>query len=238
MPVLTGLLTIASVLSLGQSLRNGRGPTWGPILIGVYGAGLVIAASLLPTPAQGFPPGTHKSRMPAAGNRQGDTSGRLVRVSWPKASLVQAEDGRPPGEDATPDVDEGGQYDPGKPEPGVVEPTPETPDVQKTDATTPTAKVPAGTVLVDAGAFDSLKASAARADQLFEEKRVRDRDALLNAAIKDGKIAPARLAHWQAQYDADAEGITKIVNELPSVIPVQEIGYGGNGDEGGEDATA
>lgn len=96
MPVLTGLLTIASVLSLGQSLRNGRGPTWGPILIGVYGAGLVIAASLLPTPAQGFPPGTHKSRMPAAGNRQGDTSGRLVRVSWPKASLVQAEDGRPP----------------------------------------------------------------------------------------------------------------------------------------------
>ena len=40
----------------------------------------------------------------------------------------------------------------------------------------------------------------------------------LNAAIKDGKIAPARLAHWQAQYDADAEGITKIVNELPSVI--------------------
>jgi len=77
-----------------------------------------------------------------------------------------------------------------------------------------------------------LKASAARADQLFEEKRIRDRDALMNAAIKDGKMAPARLAHWQAQYDADAEGITKIVNELPSVIPVTEIGHGGSGDEG------
>lgn len=54
----------------------------------------------------------------------------------------------------------------------------------------------------------------------------------MNAAIKDGKMAPARLAHWQAQYDADAEGITKIVNELPSVIPVTEIGHGGSGDEG------
>ena len=54
----------------------------------------------------------------------------------------------------------------------------------------------------------------------------------MNAAIKDCKIAPARLAHWQAQYDADAEGITKIVNELPSVIPVTEIGHGGSGDEG------
>jgi Mu-like prophage I protein len=158
------------------------------------------------------------------------------QISERLTALAAAEQN--PGEDDTPDPDEGGEDDPGKPEPGTVEPTPETPDGEKTDATTLTAKVPAGTVLVDAAALDSLKASASRADQLFEEKRVRDRAALLNAAIKDGKIAPARLAHWQAQYDVDAEGITKIVNELPSVIPVQEIGHGGSGDEGGEDATA
>jgi hypothetical protein len=155
-----------------------------------------------------------------------------------RLTALAAAEQEPGDENETPDVDEGGEDDPGKPEPGVVEPTPESPDVEKTDATTPNAKAPAGTVLVDAAALDSLKASASRADQLFEEKRVRDRDALLNSAIKDGKIAPARLAHWQAQYDADAEGITKIVNELPSVIPVTEIGHGGSGDEGGEDATA
>jgi hypothetical protein len=155
-----------------------------------------------------------------------------------RLNALAAAEQEPGDENETPDVDEGGEDDPGKPEPGVVEPTPEAPDVQKTDETAPTAKLPAGTVLVDAAALDSLKASAGRADQLFEEKRVRDRDALLNSAIKDGKIAPARLAHWQAQYDVDPEGITKIVNELPSVIPVTEIGHGGSGDEGGEDATA
>jgi hypothetical protein len=94
-----------------------------------------------------------------------------------------------------------------------------------------TTSQPEGTVLVDAAALAQLQASAARADELFEKERVRTRDALLNSAVQAGKIAPARLSHWTAQYDADPVGITKIVNELPQVIPVKEIGHGGDGGD-------
>jgi ATP-dependent protease ClpP protease subunit len=93
------------------------------------------------------------------------------------------------------------------------------------------ASIPDGTVLVDAAALAQLQASAGRADELFEKERVRTRDALLNSAVKAGKIPPARLDHWRTQYDNDAEGITKVVNELPEVIPVSEIGHGGHGED-------
>ena len=54
----TGLLTIAGATGLRAALRGGRGETWGPILVGIYGAGLVVAGFLTADPAQGFPIGT------------------------------------------------------------------------------------------------------------------------------------------------------------------------------------
>jgi hypothetical protein len=58
MLVATGLLAIAGAIGLRQALAHGRGGTSGPILVGVYGAGLVAAGLLTADPAQGFPPGT------------------------------------------------------------------------------------------------------------------------------------------------------------------------------------
>ena len=58
MLVTTGLLTIAGAVGLRRSLTGGPGRSWGPILVGVYGAGLVAAGLLTADPAQGFPPGT------------------------------------------------------------------------------------------------------------------------------------------------------------------------------------
>ena len=58
MMVTTGLLTMAGAVGLLQSLTGGPGRSWGPILVGVYGAGLVAAGLLTADPAQGFPPGT------------------------------------------------------------------------------------------------------------------------------------------------------------------------------------
>jgi Protein of unknown function (DUF998) len=58
MLVTTGLLTMAGAVGLRQSLTGGPGRSWGPILVGVYGAGLVAAGLLTADPAQGFPPGT------------------------------------------------------------------------------------------------------------------------------------------------------------------------------------
>jgi hypothetical protein len=56
--VTSGLLTIAGAVGMRRVLRGGRGGTWGPLLVGVYGLGLVGAGIFTADPALGFPPGT------------------------------------------------------------------------------------------------------------------------------------------------------------------------------------
>lgn len=56
--VLTGLLMLAFAVGLRRALSAGRGRTWGPILLGVYGLGLIGAGFFTADPAFGFPPGT------------------------------------------------------------------------------------------------------------------------------------------------------------------------------------
>jgi len=53
-----GLLVLAGAIGIGRALRSGRGATWAPRLIGIYGAGLVGAAIFSADPGFGFPPGT------------------------------------------------------------------------------------------------------------------------------------------------------------------------------------
>src|SRR2546421_58410 len=56
--VVTGLMVIAGAAGLRRALGSGRGATWAPRLVGVYGAGLVCAGVFRADPALGFPPGT------------------------------------------------------------------------------------------------------------------------------------------------------------------------------------
>jgi hypothetical protein len=56
--LLTGLLVIAFAVGVRQALHAGRGRTWGPILLSVYGLGLIGAGFFTADPAFGFPPGT------------------------------------------------------------------------------------------------------------------------------------------------------------------------------------
>lgn len=56
--VVTGLLTVAFAAGLRRVLRPGRGGTWVPRLVGVYGLSLVAAGVFRADPAMGFPPGT------------------------------------------------------------------------------------------------------------------------------------------------------------------------------------
>jgi len=58
MLVSTGLLTIAGAVGMRRVLRSGRGRPWGPLLVGVYGLGLIGAGFFVADPALGFPPGT------------------------------------------------------------------------------------------------------------------------------------------------------------------------------------
>lgn len=56
--VVTGLLVLAGAAGMRASLTAGRGRTWGPLLVGVFGIGLVAAGFFTADPALGFPPGT------------------------------------------------------------------------------------------------------------------------------------------------------------------------------------
>lgn len=49
---------IAFCVGLKRFLSSGPGRTWGPLLLGVYGVGLIGAAFFSADPALGFPPGT------------------------------------------------------------------------------------------------------------------------------------------------------------------------------------
>ena len=55
--VLAGVLYIASALGLKRALQ-GIGRTWAPIMLGIFGIGMIIGGVFRADPALGFPPGT------------------------------------------------------------------------------------------------------------------------------------------------------------------------------------
>lgn len=56
--VVSGLLVTAGAVGLRRSLRGSAGGTWGPLLLAVYGVGLIAAGAFVADPMDGFPPGT------------------------------------------------------------------------------------------------------------------------------------------------------------------------------------
>jgi len=56
--VVAGLLVVACAVGMRRALHGGRGGTWGPLLVGAYGVGLIAAGAFVADPAFGFPPGT------------------------------------------------------------------------------------------------------------------------------------------------------------------------------------
>jgi Protein of unknown function (DUF998) len=60
--VVTGLLFIGAAVGMRRVMHPGRGGTWGPLLVGVVGVGLVAAGVFVADPADGFPPGTPPGR--------------------------------------------------------------------------------------------------------------------------------------------------------------------------------
>jgi hypothetical membrane protein len=56
--VTTGLLVIAGAVGMRRAIRSGPGRIWGPLLVGIYGLGLIGAGIFVADPSFGFPPGT------------------------------------------------------------------------------------------------------------------------------------------------------------------------------------
>jgi hypothetical protein len=60
--VVTGLLFTGAAVGMRRVLHPGRGGTWGPLLIGAVGVGMIAAGVFVADPADGFPPGTPPGR--------------------------------------------------------------------------------------------------------------------------------------------------------------------------------
>lgn len=56
--IVSGLLVIAGTIGMRRAMSTGRARTWGPLLVAVYGLGLIGAGIFTADPALGFPPGT------------------------------------------------------------------------------------------------------------------------------------------------------------------------------------
>jgi hypothetical protein len=55
--VVAGLLSVAFAVGLRRVLHPGRGGTWGPLLVGAYGVGLIMGGVFVTDAGAGFPPG-------------------------------------------------------------------------------------------------------------------------------------------------------------------------------------
>jgi hypothetical protein len=53
----TGLLYLACAVGIRRVLRPGRSSTWGPLLVGLLGVGLIMAGVFVTDAGAGFPPG-------------------------------------------------------------------------------------------------------------------------------------------------------------------------------------
>lgn len=63
--IVTGLLALLAAVGMRGLLKSGKAGTWGPLLIGIYGIGMVGGGLFRPDPGFGFPAGAPEG-MPAS----------------------------------------------------------------------------------------------------------------------------------------------------------------------------
>ena len=98
---------------------------------------------------------------------------------------------------------------------------------QVTDTTAAPAvpTIPAGTVLIESAMLDSLTASAELGRKASEAQDLARREAIVEAAVNEGRIAPASREAWLTNLVANEAGTVSLLGSLAkNTIPVVEIG--------------
>jgi ATP-dependent protease ClpP protease subunit len=98
--------------------------------------------------------------------------------------------------------------------------------------------LPPGTVAVDAATLDELRANALAGVEARAQQQAERRERLVDAAVSDGRIAPARRDHWLAMLAADTGSETVLAGLAPGLIPVAEIGSAADDPHHDVDADA
>ena len=127
-----------------------------------------------------------------------------------------------------------------EPEP---EPTPEPepePEPEQPEALQVAAKnLPPGTVLLDEETWKRTQAGLKRVDEIVAQNDQSKREALVSAAIADGRIPPARKDHWLDYLKADMEGGAEVLAALkPNIVPIEERGHAKTSEDGNQQVEA
>jgi ATP-dependent protease ClpP protease subunit len=109
-------------------------------------------------------------------------------------------------------------------------------DDEGTDEPAPTsAALPEGTVAIDSTQLAALQAAARRGDEARRQQEQESRESLVNAAISDGRIPPARKDHWLDMLAKDPGSADVLAKMAPGLIPVDgPVGYAADGPNGND----
>jgi hypothetical protein len=90
---------------------------------------------------------------------------------------------------------------------------------------------PVGTVLVEEAVLEQLRVQAAAGAEARAQQQLEHRTRIVDAAIGEGRIAPARRDHWLAQLAADPGAETVLASLAKGTVPLAEIGTPGSSSE-------
>lgn len=100
----------------------------------------------------------------------------------------------------------------------------------------PEAALPEGVVAISEAQLDELRNDAQAGREARAQQIKAERNALVDAAVKDGRIAPAERDAWFAKLETGTGAEQVLAALKPGVIPVDQIGHGGNADLDSDEA--
>lgn len=97
------------------------------------------------------------------------------------------------------------------------------------EPTAPTAA--AGTVVLDEAQYADLQSAAAEGREARNQQLAAERAAIVDSAVNDGRIAPARRDHWIAALAADPGMAETLAGLAPGLVNLKPSGYTGGVNE-------
>lgn len=97
-------------------------------------------------------------------------------------------------------------------------------------APAPEASLPEGVVTITEAQLEQLRNDAQAGRDARDAQMRAERESLVQAAVTDGRIAPAERDAWLAKLEAGTGADQVLAALKPGVVPVDQIGHGGNVD--------
>lgn len=109
----------------------------------------------------------------------------------------------------------------------------------------PVAASSDGTIRLDQDTYNRLLNGANAGLAAHQRQQVEDRDSVISAAIREGRIAPSRRNHWETKWAADQEEVRTLLTAsvekgglAAGLIPVDTVGHSMDGSAQQPDASA